>query len=95
MLPHSWLEDHVPNISNEGLWTGDVWKVAFELSQTEGIEFKIIKIDQGVGVIRINNKNPSLVDLRNELNDKRFSYFYENMLPLVQWSDCQDWLGRS
>jgi len=96
MLPRSWLEDHVPNLSTSE-WTGDVWKVAFELSQTEGIEFKIIKIDRGVGVIRINKNNPSLVDLRNELNDKQFSYFYENVnkLPLVEWSDCQDWLERS
>jgi hypothetical protein len=78
-------------------WTGDVWKVAFELSKTEGIDFKIIKIDNGVGVLRLTNNTPSLVDLTNELSDKRFSYFYENIakLPIVEWNDCQNWLRNN
>jgi predicted O-methyltransferase YrrM len=96
LLPRSWIEHHVP-ILTTGLWTGDVWKVAFELAQTDGIDFKIIKIDHGVGVLRLNKDNPSLVDLRHELDDRQFSYFYENIskLPLVEWSDCQDWLRKT
>jgi len=93
MLPRTWIEEHVPIVSSEA-WTGDIWKVAFELSKTEGIDFKIIKIDNGVGVLRLAQTNPSLVDLATELNDKRFSYFYENIaiLPIVEWHDCQNWL---
>ncbi|MGH6848139.1 MAG: class I SAM-dependent methyltransferase [Methylocella sp.] len=96
MLPRTWIEDHVPIVSSEA-WTGDVWKVAFELSKTEGIDFKIIKIDNGVGVLRLTDNTSSLVDLANELNDKRFSYFYENIakLPIVEWNDCQNWLRNS
>jgi hypothetical protein len=66
MLPRTWIEDHVPIVSSEA-WTGDVWKVAFELSKTEGIDFKIIKIDNGIGVLRLTNNTTSLVDLTNEL----------------------------
>jgi hypothetical protein len=93
MLPRTWIEDHVPIVSSEA-WTGDVWKVAFELSQTEGIDFKIIKIDNGVGVLKLTKNSPSLVNLVTELNDKKFSYFYENVgkLPIVEWNDCQNWL---
>ncbi len=96
MLPRTWIEDHVPIVSSEA-WTGDVWKVAFELSKTEGIDFKIIKIDNGVGVLSLTNNTPSLVDLTNELSDKRFSYFYENIakLPIVEWNDCQNWLRNN
>jgi len=66
LLPENWIEQHVPIITKDS-WTGDVWKVAFELLQTEGIEFKILKIDNGVGVIKVLNNKTSLKDLRNEL----------------------------
>jgi len=93
MLPRTWIEHHVPDLTS-GVWCGDVWKVAFELSKTEGIYFKIIKIDHGVGVLRLTKNSPSLVNLTDELNDKQFSYFYENIakLPIVEWNDCQNWL---
>jgi hypothetical protein len=93
LLPKNWIEQHVPIIT-KGSWTGDVWKVAFELLQTEGIEFKILKIDYGVGVIKVLNNKTSLKDLRNELLDKEFSYYYENLskLPVIDWIDAQEWL---
>jgi hypothetical protein len=93
MLPRTWIEEHVPIVSSEA-WTGDVWKVAFELAKTEGIDFKIIKIDNGVGVLKLTKDNPSLVNLSTELNDKQFSYFYRNVakLPIVEWNECQNWL---
>jgi hypothetical protein len=93
MLPRNWIEEHVPIVTSH-YWTGDVWKVAFELSKTEGIDFKIIKIDNGVGVLKLTKNNPSLVNLITELHDKQFSYFYENVakLPIVEWNDCQNWL---
>lgn len=93
MLPGNWMECHVPIVSR-GAWTGDVWKVAFELSMTDGIEFKILKIDHGVGVIKVLGRNTELKDLRAELTLKEFSYYYENLsrLPIVEWNDAQDWL---
>jgi len=93
MLPRNWIEHHVPIVS-KGVWTGDVWKVAFELLQTEGIEFKILKIDHGVGVIKVTNLNTVLKDLRGELKDKEFDYYYDNLnkLPITEWSDAQAWL---
>jgi hypothetical protein len=93
MLPGSWLEHHVPRLN--GIWTGDVWKVAFELAQSTGIDFKIVKIDYGVGVFRVTEKEPKLVDLANELKEKEFEYFYKNIgkLPLVEWQDFVKWVG--
>ena len=96
MLPRSWMEHHVPYLGL-GPWTGDVWKVAFELSRTEGIDFRILKIDCGVGVIRLTKEKPVLVDLTGELADKPFSYFYENIsrLPIIEWNDAQAWLHQT
>lgn len=98
MLPRDWTEHHVPavspTVSNKYPWTGDVWKVAFELSKTEGIDFRIIMVDYGVGVFRVANENVILKDMVAELFDKEFSYFYDNInsLPLVNWEDAQQWL---
>jgi hypothetical protein len=93
MLPRNWIEHHVPIISR-GDWCGDVWKVAFELAQTEGIDFKILKIDHGVGVLRPLATNVILNDLTRELRDQEFSYFYENIdrLPIVEWQEARHWL---
>ena len=93
MLPRNWIEHHVPIVS-QGAWTGDVWKVAFELAQTDGIEFKILKIDHGVGVIKVINQKAELKDLTEELSIKEFDYYYDNLnkLPIVEWEDVQDWL---
>jgi Methyltransferase domain len=95
MLPRDWIEQHVPIVSfSRGSWTGDVWKVAFELSQTAGIEFKILKIDCGVGVVRVVGNRVALKDLTSSLGDKQFSYYYDNIekLPIVEWHEAQDWL---
>ena len=50
MVPRTWEEEHVPRVS--GAWTGDVWKVAIELSRSPGIEFHIVMIDHGVGLFQ-------------------------------------------
>jgi SAM-dependent methyltransferase len=96
MLPRTWVEHHVPNISNT-FWTGDVWKVAFELAQTKGVDFRLLKIDHGVGVFRLSEPAPKLADLSSELRDKEFGYLYENIgkLPVTDWQDAQGWLARS
>ncbi len=93
MLPSDWTEQHVPNISM-GPWTADGWKVAFELKETEGIEFKILKIDKGVGIIKLNEDNVNLKDFRNQLIQKKYSYYYDNLkhLPIHDWEDAQEWL---
>jgi hypothetical protein len=93
LLPRDWKEHHVPIVSI-GKRTGDVWKVAFELSQTQGVDFKILRLDQGVGVFRVTNPGVVLKDRTAELRDKEFSYFYDNFksLPLVEWKDAQSWL---
>lgn len=93
MLPRNWVEQHVPVVTMKA-WTGNVWKVAFELMETKGIEFKILRIDHGVGVIKVIEPEVVLKDMTAVLADKEFSYYYDNFkkLPVVEWSDAQNWL---
>lgn len=93
MLPDDAISEHVPIISR-GPWTGDVWKVAFELASSTGIEFKLIKIDNGVGLFRVTEPNATLNNLGYLLQDQRFQYLYENIsqLPLVNWGDAYEWV---
>jgi hypothetical protein len=95
MLPRNWKEQHIPVISR-GAWNGDVWKIAFELKETQGIEFKILRIDNGIGVIKVLKKNIVLKDLRAEISQKQFAYYFENLkkLPIIEWEDAQNWLRR-
>jgi hypothetical protein len=95
MLPRNWIECNMPNISPNA-WTGDVWKVAFELSQTEGVDFRIISIDHGVGLIKIMKKNVSLLNLVTELKNHNFSFFHRNYknLPIISWQTAQSWIKK-
>ena len=56
MFPRDWREEHVPLVFPVCL--GDVWKLGFELARSPGIDFKILKIDHGVGVLRVTTENP-------------------------------------
>lgn len=96
MLPNDAISEHVPNIS-PGPWSGDVWKVAFELASSAGIEFKVIKIDCGVGLFKVTDPNATLNNLEDFLQPKRFQYLYENVgkLPLIEWQDAYKWMRGS
>ncbi len=95
MFPRDWLEEHVPQISD--LWTGDVWKVAFELARSPGIDFRLIKVDHGVGVLRPLQAGAQLLDLRPILADQRFAYFYDHIgaLPVLDYAAGRQWIERS
>lgn len=93
MLPSNVMEQHEP-YSEISAWVGQGWKVAFELLQTEGVDFKIVKIDHGVGVIRVLEPGSALADFSGTLGGPQFPYFYENYtrLPLATWDEALPWL---
>jgi hypothetical protein len=95
MLPRSWVEEHVPVVS-QGAWTGDVWKVAFELVDAIGIEFRIVKIDHGVGLVRLISQEAKLAQ-KDFLKNENFSYFAANhrALPVISWDEMRTWLEAS
>lgn len=94
LIPRSWKEEHVPRLN--GAWTGDVWKVGAELAQSQGLDFRLISIDHGVGVVRRHGDTPlaPLADLRSELASEGFADFYRRYqdMPTVDWDGWLDWL---
>jgi len=86
MLPATAQVEHVPR--QQEYWMGDVWKLGFELAQSNGVEFQILTADCGVGVARVPDPSKvQLKDLSAELGSERFSYLYKNRdkLPTIDW----------
>ena len=95
MIPLNWTEEHVPFLG--GAWTGDVWKVAFELSQSAELDFRIVKVDHGVGVVRPLASRARIPDFAAELGDKRFGYFFDHYatLPIVDFAAGRQWIEQA
>ena len=74
LTPRSWAEENVPRLKNT-LWTGNIWKVAIELSKTKGIDFFVINADMGVGVIKKNDSNVVYYDDYENLKSLKFKDF--------------------
>jgi SAM-dependent methyltransferase len=81
LLPRSPFEENVPQKHN--VWTGDVWKVAVELANSENADFKIVNIDMGIGILKIN-KNFEYKKLDNLKNEDFFNFLeYKKRLPII------------
>ena len=82
LLPLNWKMEHVPRL--QAIWSGDVWKVAFELMATTGIDFVVAEADQGVGIARKISNDATYKDLSGELRTQRFRYLFDHRkrLPL-------------
>jgi len=95
MVPRNWEEEHVPRLS--GPWTGNVWKVAVELAQSRGVDFRIVMIDQGVGLMRLTGAaEPELADLQPELADAGLTTFLERLPEITQlsWDEAITWIDQ-
>jgi len=78
LLPKNPFEQNVPR--EQGVWTGDVWKVAVELSNSENCEFKIINTDSGIGILKITDnfkykKMPKLLNANYKDFLEHYKYF--------------------
>ncbi len=93
-LPRDWLEEHVPQIVSSG-WTGDGWKVAFELLETEGVDFRLVTVDHGVLVVKPARPGVVLADRQAQLAPARFRYFADNFarLPVTDYAGFLAWIG--
>jgi hypothetical protein len=96
MLPSDWISANNPRLLR-GTWHGDVWKLAFELSTSPEIDFKIVRIDQGVGIIRFKNLNCIEIPFISEIIHQDYEYFYKHFtkLPIINWTEFIIWLSDS
>lgn len=82
LLPRSELEEKTPRM--QGTWTGDIWKVAVELSSSKNCSFKIINNDCGIGVLKIKDgfEFNHINDLKNQKYADYVKYFED--FPIIE-----------
>ncbi|MDA8645419.1 class I SAM-dependent methyltransferase [Amylibacter sp.] len=86
-LPSTWKEHHVPRISDA--WTGDCWKLAVQLMESTGIEFVILDIDYGVGLMKKMSDDWSVPKVTEDLKTAEFDRFVaiSDKLPIHSFID--------
>ena len=93
LLPQNPDEEYVPQRTKT--WTGDVWKVAVELASSENLDFRIVNIDHGVGILK-KRKNYKYKKINSLLN-KRFDSFYNvyfKKLPIISCNEAMNFIDK-
>ena len=91
-VPRDWKEHFTPRVQTN--WNGDVWKIAYELINSQGIDFRIIAIDGGQCVVFKDSNNFHIPCLHKELQDLNFDYLYNNLnkLPIIDLNKGLNWI---
>jgi hypothetical protein len=86
-LPASWEHQHVPRISD--VWTGDCWKLASQLVDAKGVEFVILDIDHGVGVMKKLAEDWHIPPVTEDLKTAGFERFLDlvDNLPVLPFAE--------
>lgn len=84
MLPLRYEETIVPMPSTAKRWLGDVWKLAFDLSNREDVSFNLIKIDCGCGVV--TRAPQASKNIKTELTWEFYEKHWEE-LPLKSFDE--------
>ena len=92
MIPKNWREQQTPRVQSE--WTGDVWKLLFDLNKLDGINYKIILIDNGQCVVFPENIKLTEEFLLDDIKTKNFDYLYDNFknLPAIELKEGLRWI---
>tara|TARA_B100001057_G_scaffold490276_1_gene578209 strand:- start:7540 stop:8247 length:708 start_codon:yes stop_codon:yes gene_type:complete len=93
MLPRCEMEQVIPQSFHT--WTGDVWKVAVELSHSKNMDFRICNIDHGIGILKLL-KNHIYTKIP-ELNEKKFQDFleYKKNFKIINSEEALDFIEQS
>lgn len=87
MLPRNWIEAHIPCLYN-GPWSGDVWKIAFDLLENDSVEFSLLNIDHGVGLVK-KIKEDAASKLSANYGEKSYKFYADNRdkLPIIEFDE--------
>ena len=94
-LPKNYLEEKVPRSRFSIAWSGNVWKVAVELMHSKNIDFKIVNIDRGIGILKPKNNYEyiKLDKLKNQ-DFKNFINEYYKDLPIIDCDQGFDFIDK-
>jgi predicted O-methyltransferase YrrM len=82
MLPISEQEAVVPIPATKQVWLGDVWRLAFDLSKRTDVNFNLLLIDHGCGVVTKGPQTGIEIEIENSWG------FYEQnwtKLPVISF----------
>jgi len=76
--------------------SGDSWKVGVELSKSKNLDFRIVNIDKGVGILKLkeNYKYFHLEDIENQ-NFNDFINLYYNELPIINSREAINFIDKN
>jgi hypothetical protein len=91
-LPRDWKEEFTPRVQSN--WNGDIWKIAFELIDSNGINFKILSIDGGQCILFKSESKYSIPNYYEEFKNLSFQYLYENYykIPVIDLKEGLNWI---
>ena len=87
------LHDMLPRSKTEETqkFSGDAWKVGWDLVKSKNIEFIISNIDQGVGLVKI--KDDSIYVKQDEIKNKNFNDYKDNYYKQLPIRNIEDSLN--
>ena len=92
LIPLDWKMEHVPRL--QPVWTGDVWKVGYELSKSSNLNFIITMADMGIGIIKNVKENYKYCNLNSDIKNYKFKKFLEifDELPKCKADEAFDFI---
>jgi len=92
VLPRSFFEEKRPR--KEIPVTGNVWKVAVELANSKNVEFKILNIDHGIGILKL--KENFYYQKIDKLKRESFKEYleYKKRLPIITCEEGLDFISE-
>ena len=92
MLPRCDLEQIYPQKYYK--WSGDVWKVGAELSNSINVDFRICKIDHGVGILKLKEgfEYKKIPEIKNKTFEDYLNY-YKNF-KIIDSEEALDFISQ-
>jgi hypothetical protein len=60
-------------------WTGDCWKVLFDIIDNAHLELIVVSVDHGIGIVSFKGEKPADLNLKRLQDEKTFEYFLDNV----------------
>lgn len=93
MIPTNSLVEYIPRRAINSHWTGDVWKCAVEIQNSQNLDFVIANCDCGVGILKPKkNYEYKIMPEIKKLRFKEYYYNYHANLPILSPKDAYDFI---
>jgi hypothetical protein len=91
-LPLCWENQVVPRWKSR--WNGDVWKAIFDFKIRPDIDLRVVTVDEGIGLIRVQPNTQLGQYAGQNMADATFAFFleYYQSLGLISFEEIEGFL---